>query len=75
VQEAWFGGPAAYRHAVVFVFGGEVVGDADAGWTQDHAEIAEVAWVDPGELSAQTAQPLHWPALRKAGLVQEGGRG
>jgi 8-oxo-dGTP diphosphatase len=69
MQEAWFAGPAGYRHAVVFVFRGDVVGDADPGWTPDLGEIAQVAWVDPGELSAATTQALHWGALQRAGLV------
>lgn len=70
VQEAWFGGvPAGYRHAVLFVFRGDVVGDADPAPVQDPGEIAQVAWIDPKELPAATTHPLHWPALQKAGLV------
>jgi hypothetical protein len=62
-------GPTGYRHAVAFVFQGSVVGDLDAGWTQDGDEIMDIAWVDPKELSAGTTQRLHWPALQKSGLV------
>jgi 8-oxo-dGTP pyrophosphatase MutT (NUDIX family) len=69
VQEACFSGPSGYRHAVAFVFQGSVVGDPDAGWTQDRDEIMDIAWVDPRELSAGTTQRLHWPALQKSGLV------
>jgi hypothetical protein len=45
------------------------VGDADADWTQDTGEIAQVAWIDPRELTAATTHALQWPALQKAGLV------
>jgi 8-oxo-dGTP pyrophosphatase MutT (NUDIX family) len=69
VEEAWFGGTWGYAHAVVFVFRGEVVGDPDPEWRQDHGEIVQVAWIDPQELSATTTRSIHWPALQKAGLV------
>lgn len=71
VGETWFGGPAGYRHVVLFVFRGDVVGDADPAWAQDHGEIEHVAWVQPNELTVATTHPLLWPALRKAGLVGE----
>ena len=58
-----------YSHAVIFVFQGDVVGDADPEWTQDQGEIVQVAWIDPKDLSAATTRSLHWPALQKAGLV------
>ena len=70
VQEAWFGGrPAGYRHAVLFVFAGEVVGDAGPTSTDHPDEIAQVAWLDPKKLPPTTVHPLHRPALRKAGLL------
>ncbi len=69
VEEAWFGTRRGNHHAVVFVFQGEVAGDVDPGWTQDHGEIVQVAWIDPKDLSAATTRSIHWPALQKAGLV------
>jgi 8-oxo-dGTP pyrophosphatase MutT (NUDIX family) len=69
VQEAWFGGVVGYRHAVIFVFRGDVTGDADPASILEPDEIVQVAWMDPAELSAATTHSLHWPALQKAGLV------
>jgi 8-oxo-dGTP pyrophosphatase MutT (NUDIX family) len=69
VQEAWFRSPRGYAHAVIFVFRGDVGGDPDPAWTQDHGEIVQVAWVDPKDLAAATTRSLHWPALQRAGLV------
>jgi 8-oxo-dGTP pyrophosphatase MutT (NUDIX family) len=70
VEEAWLrGSRGGYNHAVAFIFRGEAAGDVDPGWTQDHDEIVEIAWLDPRQLSAATTRALHWPALRKAGLV------
>jgi 8-oxo-dGTP pyrophosphatase MutT (NUDIX family) len=70
VEEAWWSGTwRRYAHAVIFVFQGEVVGDVDPAWTQDHGEIVEIAWIDPKDLSPATTRSLHWPALQKAGVV------
>jgi 8-oxo-dGTP pyrophosphatase MutT (NUDIX family) len=70
VEEAWFWtSRGGYAHAVVFVFRGAVAGDPDPAWTQDRAEIAEVAWLAPRHLSAATTRSIHWPALQRAGLV------
>jgi 8-oxo-dGTP pyrophosphatase MutT (NUDIX family) len=69
VQEVWWGTPRGYAHGVIFVFRGDVAGDPDPAWTQDHGEIVQVAWRDPEELSEATTRSLHWPALRKAGVV------
>ena len=70
MEEAWFRGTrGTYHHAVIFVFHGDVDGDVDPQWTQDHGEIVQVAWLDPQELAAATTRSIHWPALQKAGLV------
>ncbi|CAA9268212.1 MAG: hypothetical protein AVDCRST_MAG77-3775 [uncultured Chloroflexi bacterium] len=70
VQEAWWmGSHGMYHHGVIFVFRGDVAGDVDPDWTQDDGEIAQVAWIDPKDLTAATTRSLHWCALQKAGLV------
>jgi 8-oxo-dGTP diphosphatase len=70
VEEAWLmGSGGGYNHAVVFIFQGEVLGDVDPEWTQDLAEIVEVAWIAPRDLRRETTRSVHWPALQKAGLV------
>ena len=69
VQEVWWGTPRGYAHGVVFVFRGDVAGDPDPAWTPDRGEIVQVAWRDPEALSEATTRSLHWPALRKAGVV------
>ena len=37
--------------------------------TLDDGEIVEIAWMNPKDLSAVTTRSIHWPALRKAGLL------
>lgn len=70
VQEAWFRGTqGSYSHAVIFVFQGNVAADPDPEWRQDHAEIVQIAWIDPKDLYPATTHSLHWPALQRAGLV------
>ena len=69
VQEVWWAGPHGHYHGVIFVFQGDVVGEPDPEWTQDHSEVVETAWIDPRELDAATTRSIHWPALQKAGPV------
>ena len=70
VTEAWFWtSRKTYVHAVVFVYRGEVDGEADPEWTQDEEEIVEIAWLDAKNLSEATTRTIHWAALKKAGLV------
>jgi 8-oxo-dGTP pyrophosphatase MutT (NUDIX family) len=70
VEEAWFkGSRGGYSHAVIFVFQGDVAGEVDPEWTQDHAEIVEIAWRDPKALATTTTRSIHWPALQRAGLM------
>jgi hypothetical protein len=54
---------------VLFVCQGDVVGDVDPAWTQDHGEIVQVAWLAAQDLSVATTRSLHWPALQPAGLA------
>lgn len=69
VQEVWWGSLRGYFHGVIFIFQGDVTGDPDPSWAQDHGEIVQIAWLDPKHLSPATTRSLHWPALQKAGLV------
>lgn len=63
------GSTGRFHHAVVFVFRGQVEGEVDPGWKQDHEEIVEVAWRDVSELSEETTRTVPWPALEKPELV------
>ncbi len=70
VEEAWFrSSRGTFLHAIIFIFQGDVAGEIDPEWTQDHGEIVQVSWREPEEISEATTRLIHWPALQRAGLV------
>ncbi len=73
VEEFFIRSPSGrYYHTLAFLVRGTVPEEVDPAWRQDHDEIIEVKWVDPGTLTRHDVRRLHWEVLVSLGYIGDG---